>query len=119
MRRRRRLAGFLAACAAALGLQAAPAHADELADLVDPQAHFEKIACGFRYVEGPVWDPRGWLLFSDIPANTVYHAQPRIWTSLSRSRFGIANSSKRHVMETPQPGRTLSLRRRVFESVSR
>jgi sugar lactone lactonase YvrE len=43
-----------------------------LADLVDPQAHFEKIAYGFRYVEGPVWDPRGWLLFSDIPANTVY-----------------------------------------------
>jgi len=83
MRRRRRLAGFLAACAAALGLQAAPAHADELADLVDPQAHFEKIAYGFRYVEGPVWDPRGWLLFSDIPANTVYQCAPRIWTLLS------------------------------------
>lgn len=72
MRRRGRLAGFLAACAAARGLQAAPAHADELAFLVEPQAHFEKIPYGFRYVEGPVWYPRGWLLFSDIPANTVY-----------------------------------------------
>jgi gluconolactonase len=41
--------------------------------LVPAGAVVEKIADGFNWVEGPVWDRRdGSLLFSDIPANTVY-----------------------------------------------
>jgi len=32
----------------------------------------EVIADGFRFTEGPVWHPDGFLLFSDIPANVVY-----------------------------------------------
>jgi gluconolactonase len=39
----------------------------------------EKIADGFQFVEGPVWK-NGSLLFSDIPANTVYR-----WTADSGS----------------------------------
>ncbi|MCX7798422.1 MAG: SMP-30/gluconolactonase/LRE family protein [Melioribacter sp.] len=35
----------------------------------------EKIADGFQFVEGPVWKD-GSLLFSDIPANTVYKWSP-------------------------------------------
>jgi gluconolactonase len=36
----------------------------------------EKIADGFTWVEGPVWDGQtGSLLFSDIPANAVYRWQ--------------------------------------------
>jgi sugar lactone lactonase YvrE len=35
----------------------------------------EKIADGFQFTEGPVWVPDGYLLFSDIPANTVYKYQ--------------------------------------------
>lgn len=30
------------------------------------------IADGFRFTEGPVWHPDGFLLFSDIPADVVY-----------------------------------------------
>jgi gluconolactonase len=41
--------------------------------LIAPDAQLEQIASGHRWVEGPAWDRRdGALLFSDIPANTVY-----------------------------------------------
>lgn len=34
------------------------------------------IAEGFEFTEGPVWHPDGYLLFSDIPANTIYRYVP-------------------------------------------
>ena len=42
--------------------------------LVSADAVVEKVADGFQFTEGPVWMPGqpGSLLFSDIPANTVY-----------------------------------------------
>jgi gluconolactonase len=42
--------------------------------LVPTDAVVEKVAGGFQFVEGPVWLPGrpGALMFSDIPANTVY-----------------------------------------------
>lgn len=32
----------------------------------------EKLAGDFQFVEGPVWCSKGYLLFSDIPANKIY-----------------------------------------------
>ncbi len=32
----------------------------------------EKIASDLKFTEGPVWHPDGYLLFSDIPADTIY-----------------------------------------------
>jgi gluconolactonase len=41
--------------------------------LVPKDAKLEKVAEGFTWVEGPVWNKQGgYLLFSDIPANAVY-----------------------------------------------
>lgn len=41
--------------------------------LVSKDAKLEKIADGFTWVEGPVWNKQeNYLLFSDIPSNTVY-----------------------------------------------
>lgn len=60
----------------ALAFCASGARADDLSTLVAPGAKVEKIAHGFRFTEGPVWDPRGWLLFSDIPADTIYQWMP-------------------------------------------
>lgn len=41
--------------------------------LVPQNAQLEKIAEGFTWVEGPVWHRgEGYLLFSDIPRNTVF-----------------------------------------------
>lgn len=34
-----------------------------------------EVASGFEFTEGPVWHPDGYLLFSDIPANTIYRLE--------------------------------------------
>lgn len=46
----------------------------EFNTLVPLDAMVEKVASGFEFTEGPVWLPGnpGALLFSDIPANTIY-----------------------------------------------
>ena len=47
------------------------ARSDELFELVDEHAEAERIGTGFAFTEGPVWVPSGgYLLFSDIPADT-------------------------------------------------
>jgi gluconolactonase len=44
-----------------------------LGDLVPGDAVIEMLADGFEWSEGPVWVPDGdYLLFSDIPKNTIY-----------------------------------------------
>ncbi|MEJ5340539.1 MAG: SMP-30/gluconolactonase/LRE family protein [Thermogutta sp.] len=44
-----------------------------LDDLIAPDAQVEVLAEGFEWSEGPVWIPEGgYLLFSDVPKNTIY-----------------------------------------------
>jgi len=49
-------------------------------DLVPLDARIEKLADGYMFTEGPVWvrrgDPEPYLLFSDIPANTIKKWSP-------------------------------------------
>ena len=49
--------------------------ATELKDLI-PDQNITTIAEGFQFTEGPVWHPDGYLLFSDIPADTIYRYTP-------------------------------------------
>ncbi|MEP6620160.1 MAG: SMP-30/gluconolactonase/LRE family protein [bacterium] len=45
--------------------------------LIPLDARIEKIAEGFTWAEGPVWrQSGGYLLFSDVPRNTIYKWQP-------------------------------------------
>jgi gluconolactonase len=39
-------------------------------------AQVEKVADGFQFTEGPVWVPDEYLVFSDIPADTIYKWSP-------------------------------------------
>lgn len=42
--------------------------------LIELTAPLQKLASGFDWSEGPVWIKKGdYLLFSDVPSNTVYH----------------------------------------------
>jgi gluconolactonase len=41
-----------------------------------PEISVEKIATGYHFTEGPVWAHDGYLLFSDIPDNTVHKLVP-------------------------------------------
>ncbi len=51
----------------------------------------ERIATGFRFTEGPVWHPDGYLLFTDIPANTIYKWTPDGTAQIFRAPSGHSN----------------------------
>lgn len=53
-----------------------------------PEAKVEKVAGGFRFVEGPVWNRNGgYLIFSDIPANAIMTWTPSGGASVFRARI--------------------------------
>jgi gluconolactonase len=62
-----------------------------LDDVIAPDARPEKVAGGYRFLEGPVWVHEGpYLAFSDIPGNRIYRWDPRDGTAsvlLERSGF--------------------------------
>lgn len=41
-------------------------------EVVPRETTVEKIGIDFQFTEGPAWHPEGFLLLSDIPANTIY-----------------------------------------------
>lgn len=46
---------------------------EELRRLLPDEPAIERLATGFRFTEGPAWFPEGdYLVFSDIPGNTLY-----------------------------------------------
>src|SRR6188768_291629 len=46
---------------------------DELSRIIKKDAKVETIAEGFQFTEGPLWiEKQKMLLFSDVPANTIY-----------------------------------------------
>lgn len=65
----------------------------DLAAILPADAELEQIAEGFQFTEGPVWHPEGFLLFSDIPANTIYKWQPGDTTEIFRQPSGNANGN--------------------------
>jgi len=93
------------------------------ASILAPGAKVEKVAGGFRFTEGPVWVPDGYLLFSDIPANTIYRwspgsAEATAWRTpsghsngLTLDRDGrlIACEHDRRVSRTEPDGRVVTL----------
>ncbi|WP_162415356.1 SMP-30/gluconolactonase/LRE family protein [Cyclobacterium roseum] len=63
-----------------------------LLDLVAEDAEIKKLADGFRFTEGPVWNKEeGHLLFSDIPANTIYQWKPGEQVSVFREPSNNSN----------------------------
>ena len=64
-----------------------------LEQILPSNTQVEKIAGGFEFTEGPVWHPDGFLLFSDIPANTIYKWQPGQATEVFRQPSGNANGN--------------------------
>lgn len=52
------------------------AHDPSFWNLLSRDAKLEKIASGFKFTEGPVWDPSGFLYFSDEAGNKIYRVYP-------------------------------------------
>jgi gluconolactonase len=57
-------------------------------EVVPRTAVMERIGINFEFTEGPAWHPGGFLVFSDIPGNTIYQ-----WTG---KKFVIYRDSSNH-----------------------
>ncbi len=83
----------------------------QLQDLVPPQQP-QRLAGGFQFTEGPVWHPRGYLLFSDIPASTIYRYTPgdgvRPYLRPSHNSNGLALDARGRLIACEHGGRQVS-----------
>ena len=74
-------------------------------DVVDVDARMENIAEGFTWAEGPAWMPNdGYLLFTDVPANTMYRWTPSEGLSVFLKPSGLADPDPRTVREAGANG---------------
>lgn len=84
--------GLCAATSIALLLQmqaaAAPANCDRLLESV-PRV----LASGYQFTEGPAWNPQGYFVFSDIPANTIYRVSSAGDVAVFKKPSGYANGN--------------------------
>lgn len=64
-----------------------------MSKILPENAQVEPIATGFKFTEGPVWHPDGFLLFSDIPANIIYKWQPNHEPIIFRKPSNKANGN--------------------------
>jgi sugar lactone lactonase YvrE len=59
----------------------------------DRNSRVEKVAGDFQFTEGPVWHRSNFLLFSDIPANTIYQWTPNKNLTIFRRPSGNSNGN--------------------------
>ncbi len=57
--------------------------------LIPPGADVEKLAGGFTFTEGPIWFRGGFLVFSDIPENTMFQWKPSGEVTVFRKPSGL------------------------------
>ena len=66
---------------------------NSLQAILDDNAQVKKVAGDFQFTEGPLWHPKGFLLFSDIPANTIYQWTPNKKPEIFRRPSGNGNGN--------------------------
>lgn len=66
---------------------------DGIKAIASNNAKVEKLSDGFQFIEGPVWNPDGFLLFSDIPADTIYKWTSDNQVSVFRQPAGHSNGN--------------------------
>lgn len=74
----------------------------KLVEVFNPEEKVEQLAEGFQFIEGPVWHPDGYLLFSDPNANVIYKYDPlshNVSIYLTKSGYSGQDIGKYH-----QPG---------------
>lgn len=70
--------------------------------LVPPAAELELVADGFDWVEGPLWHSKGgYLLFSDVPRNSIFRWDPQGGVSLFLAQSGYTGNA---AFDGPEPG---------------
>jgi gluconolactonase len=69
--------------------------------IVPAEARLERVASGFEFIEGPVWVPDGYLLFSDPNRNTIYRYTPDEGVAIFRTKSGYSGVN---IDQYHQPG---------------
>lgn len=78
---------------------AVTAYSPALRELLEPDAELEPLADGFEFVEGPVWNPDGYLLFSDIPVILRWDASGvSEWRRPSQKSNGLTYDGERRLV---------------------
>lgn len=64
----------------------------DIATLIDPEPELERLADGFIFAEGPIWDfARSELIFSDIPGDAMHRWAPGDGASVYRKPSNYSN----------------------------
>lgn len=87
---------------------------DPAADAILPAAPvLHKLATGYTWTEGPIWIPAGYLLFADIPSNTIRKVVPGEAASIFLQPSGYQGSQPFGGHEPGSNGMTLDARGRL------
>jgi gluconolactonase len=78
-----------------------------LDQIVPAQPVLEKVATGFTWTEGPVWIPDGYLLFAEIPSNSIRKWTPGGGVSIFMQPSGYKGSTPYGGPESGSNGMTL------------
>ena len=66
------IAAIVGICFLVFGQLALLAQDSAAKGMIQPTGAVETVHTGFSFTEGPAWDPRGVLYFSDIPNTTIF-----------------------------------------------
>ena len=83
----------------------------KLKSLIEP-GDPEQLATGFQFTEGPIWQPDGSLLFSDIPANRIYRwtsqEGAQVWREPTGNSNGLTLDQEKRLIACEHSGRRVS-----------
>lgn len=87
---------------------------DPAANQIIPQnATLQKVATGFTWTEGPIWIHDGYLLFAEIPSNSIRKVRPGSPASIFLQPSGYKGSAPYGGPEPGSNGMTLDARGRL------
>jgi gluconolactonase len=106
-----------AGAASAADVKSAPVKLDRmdaaLDAIVPADAVVERVATGFTWVEGPVWTPKGYLLFAEITSNSIRKLTPDGTVSIFLQPSGYNGSTPYSGKEPGSNGMTLDAKGRL------
>jgi gluconolactonase len=73
----------------------------------------DKVATGFKWTEGPIWVSSGYLLFAEIPSNSIRRWTPGVGASIFLQPSGYKGSAPYGGPEPGSNGMTLDRRGRL------
>ena len=82
-------------------------------DIIPDGATLQKLATGYTWTEGPIWIHDGYLLFADIPSNSIHKLIPAGTVSLFLQPSGYKGSAEFRGHEPGSNGMTLDARGRL------